>query len=253
MYCSQNNKPHHIDFDDQYPVWGTVGNKLVKTASLDQIQMAKQVLDHMIPAGFELSQQGLVSHYQGPVHEPIEGVLLRFTAAGNVCLGGEHVSAVVDLDVGHIVGFCRMLPDCEGSITERVEPHIALQKAFEFLKKEAPDLVTIDDCPEFSYPEDYLGGGISFSDAPIDLGCVSLLWIDGHTEKFHDTITRPDTYGMKVKMRFNDNSERYAWVIVDKNSEPHVFERNVFWDFNKMQRETQMWLHDGWIMSHDIF
>ena len=71
-----------------------------------------------------------------------------------------------------------------------------------------------------------------------------------------ETITVDDkasqTHGIKVKMRYDDNSKRYAWCIVDKTKQVHVFERDIYWDFDKGSRETQLWLHDGWLAAHSI-
>jgi len=58
-------------------------------------------------------------------------------------------------------------------------------------------------------------------------------------------------YGLKVKM-YIPKTGLWAWVIVDTAGRIITFERNISWDFTKMERQTQMWLHDKWLIANNI-
>jgi hypothetical protein len=74
--------------------------------------------------------------------------------------------------------------------------------------------------------------------------------MDAHPEKLMVDGQLQTTNGIKVKMHFNDDSERYAWCIIDKFGDAQIFERNISWSFTNFTRETQMWLHDRWLQHH---
>lgn len=264
--------PHHINFSEKYPSWGLAGHATkeeakvagafnIIPASPSQTLKAKAVLSGLSPLapiseGFVLASAAIVQHQQGPKHGALTGVLLRYTKSGDLELGGEHISFVVSLSDNKLLGMARMLEKCDGA--DWVTPSLALATSLKFLKEVASDLVGIDKLAELPLPEDLTKGqGVDIFDgktkAPgFSLGAVSVHWIDDHAEKLKVGMSDRETHGMKVKMRFNDNSERYAWVIVDKESDIHVYERNIFWNFAEFKRETQMWLHDGWLQAHGI-
>lgn len=260
--------PHHINFAEKYPTWGLAGSADAATAaaagafaitlaSSEQIVLAKTTVASLsssvpVSSGFKLACAAAVPHYQGPEHEARAGVLLRYTRSGEPDIGGEHISYVVDAENGVLLGAVRMLSTCDGS--DFVAPDTALATTVKFLKQAAPDLVDADVTPEIELPDELpKGQGIDLTDSEtassgLPVGAVAVHWVDDHAE----VLGAGETHGMKVKMRFIDDSERYAWVIVDKDSAVHVCERNIFWNFAEFKRETQMWLHDGWVVAHGL-
>jgi hypothetical protein len=270
---ADKKEKHHINFDDMYGAWGLAGNKDSASAIGAGVIRVTQTTESQRHFGEEMIRRldidllefflactAIVPYYQGPLNAEIEAVLLRYTKTGEPELGGEHISAIINLHNGELLGLTKMLKQCDG---ENFVPHnIALNCTIAFLKMVAPELVTIADRPSLLMPEDIeLGDGVNIStihetgeeSLGFSLGEVTVCWIDDHIEKLkNDDGVQFETHGMKVKMRFNDESERYVWVIVDKNSNIQVFERNIFWNFSELKRETQMWLHDGWLRAHHI-
>ena len=249
---AKKHHQHHINFNEKYPTWGMKNNLSQQITCRDHLDQCQVIAGDYVPKDYRLHCAHDVSHYQGPKYPAVKTTLLRFTRNGELNLGSEHISLSINLDDAKIYGFCRMVKSCIATREQQLKPLNALQKAFPYLKKIAPELVTIDQCPEFSYPDNRQQGGVCFTHQPINLGLISILWIDTHAEKFYQQCDYADTCGMKIKMRFNDDSERYAWIIIDKQGKPQVFERNIFWDFDQMQRETAMWLHDGWLIAHNL-
>ncbi len=270
---ASKKEKHHINFDDMYGIWGLARNENTASAiSADAITM-KQTTEAQRNFGqevlrdlnidllaFLLAYAAIVPYYQGPLHSEIKAIFLRYTKTGAPELDGEHISAIINLDNGELLGLTKILKQCDG---ETFVPHnIALRCSIEFLKTVSPEFVTTVCDQSLLMPDDInLGEGVNISTIDeageeslgFSLGEVSICWIDDHVEKLKDNAgIQLETHGMKVKMRFNDNSERYAWVIIDKNSNIQVFEKNIFWNFTELKRETQMWLHDGWLKAHGL-
>jgi len=261
--------PHHIDFGQMYPAWGLAGESNhdsaeargafhTRPATPEEKALALGVIcDAGIdPKALSLATALVVPCYQGPKYPKISAVLLRYTKSGHVAMGKEHMSFLVDISDAKLIGLTNMTKQAS---TDLVHPSVALNKAFGFLKHCCSDLVTIETMPNIDFPDSLvLGQGVNVStenagifSAGMNLGSVSLHWIDKHDEKIEDDAGNEAIIdGMKVKMQFNDGSERYAWAIVDGYQNIEVFERNIFWNFSAFKRETQMWLHDGWLQAH---
>lgn len=264
---------HTIDFDAMYAGWGLAGcSDAVAARNAGALKMAPAT-DAQRQFGqealsklniqlwpFSLAYSAIVAYYQGPLHAEMPAILLRYTKSGIPELDGEHISAIVNLQNGKLLGLTNMLKKCDGDTF--VSHATALHCATEFLKVVAPEWLMIDHNPLLLMPDDVsLGEGIHVSPPQecdeeaigFSLGAVSVCWIDDHAEKLTDEDGRlVETHGMKVKMRFNDDSARYVWVIVDKHSDVLTFESHIFWNFAAFTRETQMWLHDGWLKTHQL-
>lgn len=74
-------------------------------------------------------------------------------------------------------------------------------------------------------------------------------WIDQHLESVHINGKDEQIVGMKVKMR-NLNDSRWFWVIIGKNHQPIIFERDIVWVNFPAHRKTEKWLHDSWLKDH---
>lgn len=261
--------PRHINVNEKYPTWGLAGYSSseearnngafdMQQASPSEIQQGIDIFtsSNMLSSDFILTYAAIIPLYQGPEHPVLQNnLLLRYVRNNgeNSQLGGEHISAVIDLDNQCIMSACRMLSECNDD--DAVTPDIAFKKASAFLQQYASDL-QINNIPELPLPQGFSKGegvDVFTNDDKVGytLGQLELLWIGGHNEKIV-TGDCEQTHGMKVKFRFTDGSARYAWVIIDKASLPHVFERNIFWDFDNVKRGTQMWLNDVWLQAHHI-
>lgn len=266
MFKARPREAHHINFDEMYPAWGLAENQNkalnVQAATPDQVNAALthiEALDVNLE-NFKFVHTAIVAYYQGPKHPKIQAIWLRFTKTGEMNLGHEHISFLFDTNNWQLLGLTRMLERCDNKTF--LSPNEALSKAFTFLKKNAKDLVGIDGVPGISIQDTLASGeGVDLNTMDddkitqpgISIGEVSVMWIDDHAEKLlSEDGKATEVHGMKVKMRFNDGSERYTWVIVDKYGDIQTFERNIFWDFEQVRRETQMWLHDGWLATHEL-
>ncbi|MFC0220586.1 hypothetical protein FHS82_003498 [Pseudochelatococcus lubricantis] len=149
--------------------------------------------------------------------------LVRYERADgrNAFAGGEHFSTIVAAD-GRLKGFARMDLDLMGGdLPSREE---AREIAMAFLRQAAPDL----------------------------LPGLQLSWIEPHDEPLR--VTRDGRAenltltGMKVKMR-NTVDGRWFWVIVGPDRKAMVFERDIVWITLPGHRQTEKWLHDGWLVE----
>lgn len=179
-------------------------------------------------------------------------VLIRFESEdrSNQGLGGKHISAAFDVTNNKLMGLVRMVPELDNS--SFVSHEEALETAIKFLQVNAPDLIDQEVIiPQLTKLEN--GSRIEFdqNDERLNFGKVQVYWIDDHAEAIIINGEQKEIHGMKVKM-YVPEQELYTWVIVDKNSEVLVFERDISWDFSKFQRNTQMWLHDSWILAQGI-
>ena len=264
-----HKKKHVLDYDSLYIAWGlsnlsladakkSIFTHIDNTVPEDLVYPQKLAstlvnLDHLV-----LASSGKIKIYQGPNNGMLEAMLLRYTKDGALNMGNEHVSFIIDGKNKALLGLVRMLEECDEQ--HFVMPNEALKTAHHFMRNHAPDLVTITESPDIVIPEGYhQDAGVNIetitdntSTLGVSLGNVAVIWIDDHAEKLNVGDRVCETHGMKVKMRFKDKSGRYAWIIVDKNGCIQVFERNIFWNFDKYKRETAMWLHDGWLIKHNI-
>lgn len=154
---------------------------------------------------------------------------LRFETEGSETthLGGEHYSAVVTPE-GNIKGTILLEVRLSGELAEADLPseERAQEVALSHLQKVAPDL----------------------------LESMDVRWVAGHGEKLIITYNdvagglEAEITGMKVKCQ-NTADESYFWVIVGPGEAVITFERDVVWDLAGSRRQTEMWLHDLWLVQ----
>ncbi|WP_205824903.1 hypothetical protein [Methylobacterium terricola] len=91
--------------------------------------------------------------------------------------------------------------------------------------------------------------------APDLLPVLTIRWIDRHDEPLRavrDGRTEDLALtGMKVKMR-NTADGRWFWAIVGADREVIVFERDIVWINIPGRRQTEKWLHDGWLVEKGL-
>lgn len=235
----------------QYQTWGLSGKKEVgarfAAGDLEQVAAFVQSLELDLE-GYKPAYANQIAYYQGGLQSG-DAVLMRFEREDgkNTGLGGEHVSVIYDLQARQVLGLTRMQAQLDGSTF--VDHQTALNNAIRFLKKFAPDLVPAAvEVPALNT----LAPGDRMEFVPeVKLGEVQLNWIDDHAETIFADGKKREIHGMKIKL-YLPKTELWAWVIVDKNGEVETFERNICWDFDKVQRKTQMWLHDAWLQAQNI-
>ena len=137
----------------------------------------------------------------------------------NAGLEGEHFSTVAAAD-GMLKGFAHISLDLAGKPLPSRERTEAVAR--DFLLAHAPDL----------------------------LARMEIHWIEPHDELIRvrrdgraETVTLT---GMKLKAR-NLADGRWFWVIVGSDAKPMVFERDIVWISFPGHRQTEKWLHDGWL------
>lgn len=175
-----------------------------------------------IPSGYKLAHTELVKHDGVPVH------WLRYVknTTGDNNFGGEHLSMTIAKDGGHLMGVMHLEKGFASD--EYVTEEHAKQIAFNFLNKYAPDL----------------------------LEAIEVRWVRP-TRKIplsppHDTGFELNdgtvVTGMRVKLWAN-NTQKYAWVIINNTGEVISFERDIVWNTTKHCRTTERWLHDDWVQD----
>lgn len=166
-----------------------------------------------IPSGFALASRSEGTMDSVPVvvlrHERSDGA--------NTGLGGEHVTVVHDA-AGRLKGWTRMVaPSGSGALPSEGE---ARAVADAFFARHAPDIA----------------------------GRLQTQWIKPHGERIRVGGGQVEVTGMKVK-RFDPVTRTYAWAIVGPNREVITFERDIVWSNQMSMRETEKWLHDGWLAT----
>lgn len=244
-------KEKHVVKPD-YKNWGVAGDLTTKKFSysltVTQLNLLKQL--GMDLNKFECVSAWEVQYYQGESIRSRSAVLMRFALNNSISssLEGEHFSMVFDSQTQEILGLTKMLTELDSK--PFVTHQEALDVAIIFLKKVAPDLV-VNNCKEANLKTLPLGSRMVFPE-PIIVDLVQVNWIDRHDEKISNGSEEVIVSGMKVKM-FLPGLNLWAWVIIDKNGQVQTFERNISWDFDKIQRKTQMWLHDQWLVKQNVF
>lgn len=139
-------------------------------------------------------------------------------------LEGEHFSTVVGAD-GTLKGFANIALDLADKPLPTRERSEQIARAF--LREAAPDL----------------------------LARMQISWIEPHDEPIRsvrdgrtETVTLT---GMKVKAR-NLADGRWFWVIIGSDGQPMVFERDIVWISFPGRRQTEKWLHDGWLKEQAV-
>jgi len=234
-----------------YQTWGMRSSALVKPLSPATIQALTEVAAKLGDlSGYRLAQVGAVEHYQGEKLKSAPVGLLRFTKTGGPDLQGEHISLTVDLNTHALMGCTRMDGHVAGVKAEDVSHELALKQTVEFLKLNAPDLVSPDAILPVLPKANFVGSKLDFEEHPLRLGKIEIHWIGDHMEDFNVEKERAEFHGMKVKM-YVPETQLWAWAIVDKQGTVNTFERNISWDFEKFERETQMWLHNKWLVERN--
>jgi hypothetical protein len=153
---------------------------------------------------------------------------LRFEPTGTEApaLCGEHYSALVTPE-GTLKGEMRM----DASLSEELSPatlpteDAARAVALRYLEEHAPDLAA----------------------------SIEVHWVAPHAEKILITCNEVagglavTITGMKVKCR-NMADGRWFWVIVGPGERVVTFERDIVWSSANGMRQTEMWLHDLWLV-----
>ncbi len=150
--------------------------------------------------------------------------LIRFERADghNNGLGGEHISLILG-ENNRLQGITRMTADlADGTLPNNDE---AQEIALRFLQKQAPDLIA------------------NMKLSWVDPHDETILLVDETGKKTPVTLT-----GMKVKMQ-NTADKRWFWVVVGKDKEVMVFERDIVWITMPGHRQTEKWLHDSWLQE----
>ena len=251
--CIQYGEPaeKHVVRPD-YKNWGVAGDLETKNVSYSLTATQLNLLKKL---GVDLNKFKCVSawevqYYQGENIRSRSAVLMRFSLKKNISssLEGEHFSMVFDSQAQETLGLTKMLTELDSK--DFVMHQEALAIAIKFLKQVAPDLVA-NNFKEANLKTLPLGSRMVFPE-PIIVDQVQVNWIDRHDEKISNGSQEVIVSGMKVKM-FLPDLNLWVWVIIDKYGQVQTFERNISWGFDKMQRKTQMWLHDQCLVKQNVF
>lgn len=143
----------------------------------------------------------------------------RYQKSSPIHYFGEHISFVFSSD-NKLKGLTRMSKEFELVNNELPTKDKAKEVALDFISSYAGDL----------------------------LKNMEIKWIKPHDETVKIGDISHIVSGMKVKCRNLDDG-KYFWVIVGKDNNVIVFERDIIWNFIKGGRQTEKWLHDGWLSS----
>ncbi|NNM59113.1 MAG: hypothetical protein HKM04_04795 [Legionellales bacterium] len=242
----------HLPIYPDYQQWGLAENGNIWINDMPfKIQQLNNILSNLrIDLNdYILNFANSVSYYQAECNADSAVILLRFERkdGSNQGFNGEHISIIFDVKKHCLLGFTRMQADLGGEIS--LSHQKILQTAIKFLKIHASDLINRDiTIPELNEikPSDRM-----IFEPELCIDNTEIQWIDEHSEFILVNNLNVEISGMKVKM-FLPEKKLWAWVIVDKNGQIETFERNISWDFEKMQRKTEMWLHDKWLISQGI-
>ena len=235
-----------------YLLWGTVGVLKMQRAVLSKKinELANKILkNHLNVSDVFLNRADSVSYYQGPNLPEKQLVLIRFVKhnENNSQLNEEHVSLLLDEFQRSMYGLVNMLED---DATDYISHSGALTKAFQFLATISPSLFSkISTCPPVDR-DSHLGKKITFNNFPLTDN-VELFWVGKHDEAITKNGKKIIIRGMKVKL-YHPKTNSWTWVIVNRKGNIIAFEHHVFWNFEKGARETQMWLHDQWILAQKL-
>ena len=192
-----------------------------------------------------------VNYFQGNGNPDKELLLFRFNElpAKECELGGEHISILMDPMDHKIFG----LMDLRITASKKVytTPAAALKTAISFLKNAASDLIfSTTSLPEMPKHTTQSEEKITFNDHP-KIGLLELHWIGQHSEFIKNKNELLEIVGMKVKF-YHRERNLWLWVIVNQNNKVICYERDVFWNFDQFRRDTQMWLHDHWLIAQGL-
>lgn len=262
-----NNKPvgtkaanHVVTID--YKTWGLANrrpdiirlvNETKEVSGEDFMKYIAKLEQLADLDGYNIVSKKHVQHYCGEDYAAPTLLWLRLEREDQINngIGGEHISATFNINDGKLMGMVRMFADADNS--DFISHQQALETAINFLRDNASDLISKKVViPQLTKLDN--GSRIEFDqeDKLLKLDKVQIYWIGGHKELISINGQPKEVHGMKVKM-YVPEQKLYVWVVVDKNNNVLIFERSVSWDFVKFQRNTQMWLHDPWLVAHGIY
>ncbi|MCF6766668.1 hypothetical protein L3V82_12905 [Thiotrichales bacterium 19S3-7] len=229
----------------EYTIWG-LGKLLTKpncqlldNVSENLLNFANKFVDD---GTFKLSNIHQVSF--DTYSQALTAILLRYTKTiGHI--NGEHISLLIDKSTNKLLGLTKQTKQTKNALPSH---SLAYQKSIEFLNQHASDLIF--DQHSLDLPECDNNLRLEFNPV-INIDKLQLQWIDQHIELIIINNAKHVVNGMKVKF-YIPNADRWAWVVVDYQGNVITFERDIHWDFDKHQRLTPMWLHDQWLVSHQI-
>lgn len=245
----QKDSPAH---SPDYESWGLFGRCDVNPVDVTTLRLNALIktltsIGISFNDGFKAIYAAEVSYYQGAERQALSVIWVRFqrSKTHEIQLNDEHISLVYEVASEKLLGLTRMVISNEST---SVSHQVALEKAIAFLMVMAPDLmgqaITVPALNKFPLSSRMeFPGGYALNE------CLQLNWIGQHTETIIQAGVEHMVSGIKVKY-FMPKQNLWAWVIVDGEGNVQTFERNVSWNMPAMQRETQMWLHDKWLMQH---
>lgn len=239
---------NHEVVEPLYAKWGLLGSTkiekltMVDNTYIDLLKLVDERFDYKEYTNIVIHK---VEYFQGPESLPISAIWVRLNK-GAINLEREHISLIYVENTKKLLAYTRMKAN---SVSQLPDHQTALYKAIHLLKQVAPDLINPGTkTPDLSKLAN--GERMQFN-PPLQLDNVQLQWIGEHQEIINIDNKEILITGMKVKM-YLPQTKLWAWVIVDGNGCIITFERNVSWDFVKMERQTQMWLHDKWLLAQQI-
>lgn len=197
-----------------------------------------------------LKKACFVNSYQSESYEEKKLILLRFEKADqkNIVLDDEHISLLFDEKNNTIFGYMNLINNPLNN--DFIDHQTALNQAINFLRKnhimsaqnELPVLVVKNKTEP--------GSKMVFNNFSLSNN-FELHWIGRHTETITVKGKIIEISGMKVKL-YNCLNNLWTWVIIDAQGNVIALECNIFWNFSKGKRETQLWLHDKWLVEQKI-
>ncbi len=244
-----SGKPHK-QITPEYDSWGS-GDSLnigqIDTIDKKYIELLNLIDKQIDSEKYIISLAKRISYFQGKELPALSAIWVRLKDKGSLgCLNGDHISLIYEENTGNLLGYTRL----DNNYSDKVPTHqIALENALRFLKNLAPDLIKYDTAtPQLNSID--IGSRMIFNPV-LTIDNVELNWIDMHYETFNLHGKTVTGYGLKVKL-YLPKTGLWAWVIVDETGRVLTFERNISWDFEKMERQSQMWLHDKWLIAKNI-
>jgi len=235
-----------------YNLWGLADSnkEAVKVEPLTEAQLEpfialSQTLIDL--AAFRLSKSGHCQYYRGTDNNSKHIAWLRFVPKGQEdTYTGEHITFLWSIDNKNLIAMNHFTDDMIG--TQRVTHQQALETAMAFIKKHAPDMIQTAQAPQIGTesPENRITLEI-----PAMVDHAELQWVGPHSEPVKIEGEDKTSTGIKVKFRM-PRLGLWMWCIVNDKNEVMTFEREVFWDFDAMQRHTQMWLYNPWLRAQAL-
>lgn len=236
-----------------YKNWGVAG-----TLEIINEPIAEKVIQSAINATKDLfalntlflKKACVVNSYQGESYKEKKLILLRFEKIDqkNIVLDDEHISLLFDEINNTLYGYMNLINNPLNN--DFVDHQVALNQAINFLRKNHI-MSSQNELPILTIKKKGMPGSkIVFKDFSLSNN-FELHWIGRHIETIAVKGKMVEISGMKVKL-YNCSSNLWTWVIIDAQGNVIAFEYNIFWNFSKGKRETQLWLHDKWLIEQKI-